>query len=59
MMMMMNRKDLEESGRDLNCGTTLELNWRDSEKPQKPSIRIAGDPTEIRIENLPNTSLKR
>jgi hypothetical protein len=33
--------------------------WMAWGKPWKSSVRIAGVPAEIRIENLPNTSQKR
>jgi hypothetical protein len=40
-------KDAEESDCDVNNGIILEFVWRNTQKPQKPLIRISGDLAEF------------
>jgi hypothetical protein len=44
--------------RQHNRGTMTQFSWSECRKSHRTSVRIAGDPSEIRTEHLSNTSLK-
>jgi hypothetical protein len=49
---------VEGSGRGLTRGAFLEFEWRNWVKPRKPSVRLVGDPAEIRTRHLLSTCQK-